>query len=192
MPIIDLQIAASADDAFELESDGSMDINNTEVVMQACLYDTGRFWGGLRWASGFLPLQHSTIIVAYVEFYNIDDDYDDANGKLYFEKLASPAQFTINAHDITNRPLTTEYASWVQATGEGWVQTPSLVTPLQEVIDSYSPTALALILKPNTITYPPPYQQFFGCAWDYDDHSYAAKLHIEYTLVGPLPMHFRQ
>jgi hypothetical protein len=182
--VIDLQVAASADDAFELESDGSMNIIDTEVVMQASEWATGRYWGAIRWASGSLPPMGSTITAAYIEMYNADADYDDANGKLHFQDAESPAQFTTTTNDITNRPLTTAYASWVEATGEGWVQTPSLVTPLQEIVDSYSPTALVLILKPNTIESPPTYEQFFGWAWDYGDHSYAPKLHIEYTAAA--------
>jgi hypothetical protein len=188
MPIIDLQVVASADDGYERESSGVMNITGIAVWCEANPNIAARYWGGLRWSNGYLPPKGSIITAAYIEVYVTATRSDDINGNLHFEKAASPSQFSTDGYDITSRARTNASASWIEdELGIGWVQSPSLIIPLQEIIDNYSPTDLVLILRPNTDIF----KEFSFFSYDEFDGSYAAKLHIEYTLVGPLPMHFR-
>ena len=177
-PTLDLQVGASLDDVHEKETDGFM-YNSIYEDFQAHTSSDYRYWAGLRWVSASLPSQGSTMTVAYVEVFvsNVPAVYDDMNGNWHFEKAAAPAQFTTDAYSVTSRTRTSASVSWVEdSLGEGWIQTPSLVTPLQEVIDSYSPTVLAVIWRPNSNAYK------LTKTYSYDQSStYGAKLHIEWT-----------
>lgn len=180
-PTLNLYVAASEDDARQLESSGVMNITSTYTTCNSSAFAVSRNWGGLRWVSASLPPQGATISVAYAQLYVYSTSYDDINGDLHFELGADPAAFTTTGFDITNRSRTLASAAWVQDTlGTGWKQTPSLVSALQEVVDSYSPSALVLILKPKTDT-----DKFFR-AYSYDqDSAYGALLHIEGTWEVP-------
>ncbi|MCK4714242.1 MAG: hypothetical protein KAT35_01600, partial [Candidatus Aenigmarchaeota archaeon] len=79
---------------------------------------------------------------------------------------------------ITGRTRTTAYVDDEQLSVgyDAWYQTPSLVTPFQEVIDNYSPTAVVLIFSPSTdVNYNLKSQSYDGSS------SNGAKLHIEWT-----------
>ena len=102
-PIIDEQVAANLDDVHERESTGAVTDSATGVLHNSHTVNAGRFWGGHRWASESLPSIGNTIDVAYVELYIIGTANDDINGNWHFEKAAAPAQFTTDAHDVTDR-----------------------------------------------------------------------------------------
>jgi hypothetical protein len=179
---IDDQIEASTDDADERESDGTMALTGTELRARANSSSAYRYWLGLRWDAG-IP-QGATIDAAYVEIYNHSTSSNDVSVNLHFEKAASPATFDSGAGDITGRSRTSSSVSWVQddinGGSPGWVQTPSLVTPLHEVIDSYTVTQLALIGRPGTDVA----KLCVFRSYDYGDGSLAARLHIEFTEGG--------
>lgn len=179
-PTLDLQLGHNLDDIQEQESNGAMS-DSSANYLSSSTSSNARFWIGLRWVSGSLPLQGDTIDVAYAELFVYGND--DPNGNMHFQKAASPVRFTTTNYDLTGRARTTASTSWVQDNiGTGWQQTPSLVTPLQEVIDSYSPTALVWVGRPNQDT-----TKNLGIRthnyWD----EYAAKLHIEWTEGGCSP-----
>ena len=50
------------------------------------------------------------------------------------------------------------------------------MSALQELVDAYEVSAIVVILKPNTDAL----KYLAARSWDYSDHTYAAKLHIEY------------
>lgn len=175
-PDIDLQVGASLDDVHEQGLVGTVS-NISYIAHVASTFEVQRFWGGHRWVSGSLPSQGDTIDVAYAEVYLYDISYDDVDGFWHFEKAASPAQFTTSSNDVTDRTRTTASSAWdVDSLTTGWKQTPSLVTPLQEVIDSYSPTALVLIFRPNTVA-----AKAMRTKSEDGNPTYAAKIHVEWT-----------
>ncbi|MBA7506121.1 hypothetical protein ES706_04801 [subsurface metagenome] len=179
-PDIDLQVGANLDDVYEREGNGSISDSNLDVIHRSNTGSTYRYWGAHRWVSGSLPSQGNTIDVAYVKFYLHVAGNDEANGNLHFQKAASPARFTTSAYDVTSRPRTTTSTSWIaNSLGTGWKQTPSLRLSLQEVIDNYSPTAIALIFRPNQDTS----RKLYSRPHNYDS-SLAAKLHIEWTVAA--------
>ncbi len=99
---------------------------------------------------------------------------------LHFEKAASPAAMGSSNYDIQNRSRTTASISWVaDGLGVGWETSPDVTTPLQEVVDAYTPTAIVFIGRPNQDatkklqTYS--YEQ---------GSTYGAKLDIDYTAGG--------
>ncbi|MFO7810903.1 MAG: hypothetical protein R6V47_05985 [Candidatus Delongbacteria bacterium] len=174
-PTLDLQVGANLGDVHEAESSGG--IQDITSVYHMSKTTPARYWGAHRWTSASLPAQGDTIDVAYVELYVYSTLYDDPNINLHFEKAAAPAQFSTDDYDVTGRTRTTDSVSWVaNSIGSGWKQSPSLVDPLQEVIDAYSPTALALICRPNTDAS----KRLYTYAYN-QGSTYGAKLHIEYT-----------
>jgi len=146
---LDLRIAANLDDAYEENQSGTMFCGGSEILMRSGL-GANADWAGFRFPSGSLPPLGSTITSCYLKFYVKNTASDDINGNFHFQKVASPAAFTSTDFDITDRTRTTNSISWIEdSLGVGWAQTASLVTALQEVIDSYSPTALVVIFRPN-------------------------------------------
>lgn len=147
-PTIDIDVAASAEDAWETESSTVVTITSPVSILRSNVISSSRYWPGFKF-SGATP--SGTIDVAYMTFYTYSEGYDDANGNIYFEKVASPADFTTNNADISGRTRTTASVSWVEdgiGTGAEF-QTPSLVTPLQELVDAETVTDLVIVMVPN-------------------------------------------
>lgn len=186
MAELDLQVGANLDDVYERESTGVVADDAVFLILMSHTDVGNRYWGALRWVSGSLPVQGDTITVAYAELYVYQVTTDDVNGNWHFEKTASPVQFTTTDYDITGRTRTTASASWIaDALGTGWKGSAiSLVTPLQEVIDSCSPTALVLIFRPNQDMT----KILYVRSHNYNS-SLAAKLHIEWTPSATPPRH---
>lgn len=179
-PTIDEQVDADLDDAYEIESSGNTIDHATYVNHYSYTTSSLRYWGAHRWVNSDIS-QGDTIDVAYIEIYAATTN-DDINGNWHFEYAASPAQFTIasGSYDITSRPRTSASVSDIEDhCGEDWHTSPSLVTPLQEVVDDYSPTAYVVIFRPNQNQ-----GRFYQAVSHNNDSDYAAKLHIEYTAGG--------
>lgn len=180
-PTLDEQVDASEDDATEYTFDGSVSITSSSLRVRSNTNVDYRYFGGARW-DGFSIPKGSTIIAAHVEIYIYDAGYDDANFDMHLEKAAAPAAFTTTTNDITDRPETTAYTSWVEdsiiAGGAGWFGSDkSLVSALQEVVDLYTVTAIVWIGHPRDDAG----KYCYARTWDEGDHSLAPKLHIEYT-----------
>lgn len=180
--VVDKQVAASFDDAFQIEQSGAMYRTHAYVEIKASTSASGRNWAGLRW-TGCNIEQGMAIDVCYIEVYVYYSLYDDVGGHLHFEKGGNPVTFSSDAFDITNRTRTTASEYW-SASGlvTDWRQSPSLVVPLQEVVDAFTATDIVLIGRPaDTIE-----KRFWFYSWNHDDNSWGAKLHIEYSAAaGP-------
>jgi len=180
-PPLDLQVGASENDAREKEDDGAVSITATNCDWYDHDSDpSDRYWPAWRWVTAALS-QGDTIDVAYLTLYVPSTDYDDPSGYIHFEAAASPSVFTTTASDITNRSRTSTSAAWsAEGIGTGWKQGPSVVSPLQEVVTAYTPTALVAIGRPAQAAD----KAFVSRAYDYDDGSLAGYIHIESTAVS--------
>lgn len=178
-PTIDEQVDAGLDDAYEGDSTGAVSTGGVLIAHYSSVVSGTRYWGAYRWVNSDIS-QGDTIDVAYAELYAYDTDYDDIDLFWHFEDAASPAQFTSTDYDITDRTRTSASVNDdVDGVAVAWHQTPSLVTPLQEVVDDYSPTAFVLIGRPETTV-----SKFLRIRSHNGDSAEAAKLHIEYTAVA--------
>ena len=181
MAAIVAQVAASSDDGYEAESTGAMNI--TGVVVQHISYtdSSARYWGAYRWVVS-IP-KGAIINTAYISPNIYSLSYDDANFNLHFEKAANPVTLTTDTGNITSRARTSASTSWVaDSLGTGWKNSPSLVTPLQELVNAYDVTALVLIARPNTDAL----KRLYNFSYD-QGSTYGAKLYVTYNIIAATP-----
>ncbi|MFC1658222.1 hypothetical protein ACFL1D_02425 [Candidatus Omnitrophota bacterium] len=176
--ILDLQVGQSSDDAHEAHNDGTVNLVYSRIIYRSDNDPTWSVWGAHRWDLDSPIPRGAKIVSAYASLY-VDASYNDVEGYLHFQLGASPVSFTATDQDITDRGRTTASLNWIESDmSGGWEDTSSLVAPLQEVVSSYSPTALALIFRPDlTMAVDAVFR-----STSYDDNAtQAAKLHIEYV-----------
>ena len=170
------EIDASTDDAHEKESDGAMDLTAVGAACYASAADVSRLWLGLRFVSAEFPAAGAEITSCYIDQQCDATAVDDIDGFIYFQLATSPLTFSSDDFDITSRDITDESVAWdVDSLGVGRTQTPSLVTPAQELWDTYSPTAVVSIWEPNTVET----KSFRTAAYDRST-STVPQLHLEW------------
>ena len=178
-PTIDPQVGASADDA--VETSGSMDLTATNALI-----NTSSRYLGARWVVNVS--NGATIDVAYASYYSLSPnrpiDYD-----LMIEDVDDAAIFTTTASDISSRTAHATQPTWTGTAGANeWIDTSSLVTPIEAVIGRAGWSANNHLVITLTETSGGSAGVSFRT---YDGSStYAPKLHIEYSTGGatyPIP-----
>ena len=179
MTTLDLQVSASADDAHERQD--NTDFTSTETIglwMSSAVGSKWRYKAGMRFQNVTIP-PGSDIDVAYISVKCTTNYVDDPNVDIHCEDVDNSANFTSTA-DVQNRTLTSASTRWdTTGIGTGWVNSPSIVSAVQEVVDRASwssGNALTVIGvgRSNKGT------NFV--VWPYDGSSTnAVKLHIEYS-----------
>lgn len=177
----DDQIDTHLNDGYERLDTGEM--YGGEMVEVATLgWGALYYWGGLRFDNGPLPPMGSTITAAYISIYIYSESFDDAYMDIYADDQAGPLAFTEGdaEFNISTRTRTTASAPWVADglyTGT-WVQSPSLVSVIQELVTAYDVTSIALILKPRN--YVDAHKTLLFYANERTDGVLGAQLHIEW------------
>lgn len=129
MTTLNLQVSASSDDAYQ-DSGGNVDITDT-----ADTASTATDFFGFRFLNLTIP-PGSTIDTCTAQVNVATTANDDPDDDLDFEDVDSAATFVAAASNISNRTPTGNAVTWTDtAVGTGFVVTPSIVTPLQAVID---------------------------------------------------------
>lgn len=133
-PTIDTIVAAGADDASEADDGTSF---SGVAVACRCESNTAagsRFNGGMRFVlTG--PASADTIDAAYLPIHAVSTSTDDPNVDMSCEDVDDAANFTTTA-DVTSRARTGAPVQWTAtAIGAGEVNSPSIVAPLQLVIN---------------------------------------------------------
>ena len=189
-PTLEVQVGASADDAFEIEDTGAIDLTSTIIYIWSNTTAANRYWGGFRFVSAEFPTLGTTIDVAYLKGYVQSTSYDDVNFNIHFEELAAPAAFTTDAGNITARDRTEASVAWIaDGIGAGWKNSPSLCgvgSPAQELFDAYSPTAIVVIVRPNADVA----KQLRIFSQDQAPNNLGAILHLEWTVATAPPTNF--
>ena len=168
---IDKQVGASGDDGY--------------TTGDSIFSDTADFavWGFFGYArdaffrwTGISGLSGATIDVAYSRVYG--NGYTGTpNSNIYADDQVSPGQIASRA-DYAGRATTTAFVAWDGGLADGsWFNSPSIVSVIQELADSYDPTVIQILQKDDAGS---GNNQQWVRSWDYDT-SLAAKLHIEYT-----------
>jgi hypothetical protein len=182
MTTLNLQVAASADDADE----GS--VGNTDTTRIITMLYTDQWWIGFRWQSVTIPTG-ATIDTATFHGYISSTAYDDVHVEVFGDNVGDAAVFTAGSgnYDISGRSLTSASVTKDEdAAGSGWYSITGLASIVQEIVDDaggLSGDALALVMDGTTGV------ELRFKAYDNDPPD-AAKLDIDYTppseAAGPL------
>jgi hypothetical protein len=177
---IDVQVGASADDGW-IRSTSSY---SSTGELRVGRWDSG---GGVyhSWArfTGITVPQSSNINAAFLTVYE-GDTLGNPLTKIYADDQHNPSPVSSNA-DYWSRTLTTAGADEDGEPGDyGWHDTGSIAPVIQELVNSYdySDGAVQIMWKDDGSAAGNNIRK--SLHWDYADHSYGAKLHIEYTSGG--------
>ena len=179
---LDLRIAASADDIEQRLSDGAMYLTSSDLELVNDPYYFGDQNVGLRFNNVAIP-QGATITNAFIEFEAKETAGETTALVIALQAADNAPAFTSAPYNLTSRPLTTASVAWNLPawTVIGSKQTtPSLATPLQEVINrpGWVPGNSLVVLFSGS-------GRRTAWAWEGKSAS-AALLHIEYT-SGAIP-----
>ena len=174
MTTLNLQVAASSDDAFESAA-AAVTLNGLTIPLAAA----GQ-WGGLRFNNVTIP-QGATINTATLQIYIHSTATDNVQADFYCEAADDAGTFTTGSGDISGRARTTAKVS-VSANnvGTGWYSVTGMAPAVQEVTDRggwASGNDLVVIIDPVAGT------DLQFRTWDHDT-SLAAKLDIDYTAAS--------
>ncbi len=172
---IDPAIQAGADDTHVYQRYGRWYTNlDGDYVLI-----TANQWAGLRFDHLDVP-QGATITSAYLEL-RVWPIYDDAGMYIYAQAEDNPSDFSADL--VPSRPRTAGSVLWAQrGLGGGWVQTPDLSAPIQEVVDRQGWTrgnALAILLRGAAA------DRLVFDQWEADQGASAARLNLTYDAPQP-------
>ena len=176
MVTLDYQVATGADDGYW---SGSSTFNNATVNLSL----GGSFGKSrnifCRWAGVTIPAG-ANITSAYVSFRFYGYSGTPPECTLYFEDAANPSAVS-SASDGNNRVKTTTNIGVTGPTSGEWWNTDSIVSIIQELVDSYdygAGSAMQMII----LGYPSSNSSQQSAYEDGDpDGLWAPKLHIEYS-----------
>lgn len=179
MTTLNLQVTQSSDDAFE-GATGTVTLSGTQI---GAINSAGQ-WAGVRFQNVTVP-NGATITSATLELFvaTADDPIVD----IYGEDTDDAATFTTANNNVSSRTLTTAKYTW-SGTNIGASQWHSL--PVTSIVAEIvarggwaSGNDMAFIIDctsaSSNVTFRP---------WDYDDHSLAPKLTIEYSTGPAMPV----
>lgn len=174
---VDVQIGVGADDGFC----SGTDFDNTTNSIFAGKYPVNSNCRAFYRFTNITVPQSSTITVCYLTVYEQESD-SSALTKLFLEKAQNPGAVT-SASDYDSRTLTTAGVDWDGDPGTSdWQNSPSLVTPMQELVNAYDHNNHAMqVMHKDDGGGTWACQRFFSYDWG---SSRSAKLHIEYTSGG--------
>jgi hypothetical protein len=174
---VDVQVGAGADDGW-VRTSGDFDNSGNLIYIGG---GTHHYHAFFRMTGVTIP-QSSTIDVCYYTPYiYAASEWNESD--IYFEKAQNPDAVESYA-DYISRTLTSASVPWDGNTDTGFQDSPSLVTPMQELINAYglSNQAVQVMHKDSS-----PYSGDNKYIRTYDYNSnYGAKLHVEYTAGGAI------
>jgi hypothetical protein len=186
MTVLNLQIGASTDDAFEY-ANGVMDLTAGTIIFGHI--GIGRHCG-LRF-TGVSGLSGATIDEATLTFRSEANDSTNFIGDWYADDREDPPAFTSTTYDISSRTRTTatcegdgsDFGNWTNGQDETFEgPAPGIKGIIQELADSYDPAEIALLhIYTSSLG-----ERLFK---SYNQSSsLAPKLAITYTAGGPPPV----
>lgn len=185
MAVLDIQVSALADDAHEDHTGANF--SSVAATLRNDANASGspnrRFFAGMRFVLPSAIPSGSTIDVAYITVVCPSATQDDPNVDLHAEDVADADDFATTA-DVTSRARTAASAAWVATSiGTSPVNSPSIVSVIQELIDDsgglVSGAAIVILsIARGDFTSNFRYTSYDGTPAD------AVSLRIEYTAGG--------
>lgn len=181
MTVVNLQVAASADDTRATFNDAFFDSTSSSLNIYSSATDSGRNALGARFTGG--PPQGATISAATMQLWvGSIGGFNDMDALIYGEAADAAVNYTTSATLWGTRVKTTATVNW-SATGltaSAFATSPELKTIIQEIVNraSYAGT-INMMLFGGTAT-----ERFLeGDAYDRST-AHAAKLDITYTTAS--------
>jgi len=181
---LNLQVDADNDDARELDDGTNFTASSTTLPIYSNVLPNSRWHMGCRF-TGVTIAQAATIDSATFQGYVVDAGFDDPNLDLYCHDVDNTDDFAATA-DVKTRHDSerTTAGETLTATGvgTGWYSFPSMVSPVQEVIDRggwSSGNALMVLARGKSDSD----TLFYIRAHD-GNKAQAAKLDIDYTAAA--------
>lgn len=186
---LNLQVGASADDAYEADDNTGFNSTGVLVVSIANTVAASRYNGGMRFSNVLIP-QGATIISAVLEVYSIGTVNDDSAVDIFCNDVDNAVNFSTDP-DVTSRVRTTATVSDnTDSVGTGWYAFPDISSVVQEVIDragwASGNAFVVLVDGQSTVNKDFRYRSYDGSAAN------AAKLTIVYTEQIAVIQHHRQ
>lgn len=182
MAVVDEQVAASADDASQLDA-GAAAWADIYLYVHATFSPLTRYHTGLLFSPN-IP-QAATILAAKLIVYvyaPFPGMQDDPNLRIYGNDVDSAVDFNIPNNDIVGRTYTTAGVDWIDTNlPHGWNDSPDITPVVQEIVDRplwVANNNMCFLL----IAWGFPVAQLCIYAEDYSTGLLAAKLHIEYKV----------
>ena len=176
---IDVEVGVGAGDGYGRQDGSSFSSSSTDNYVG---YTSAQFMSFMRY-TGFAGIFGNTIDVAYTKINGRSGSSAPAYTKLSLNDIDDPTAPTSGA-DMAGRASTTAQVDY-DPTAVGWLinsynQSPSLVTPLQEIADSWDTDSILVLLKDDG-----------GGASDYliwhsyeVGNPYEPQFHCEYSASG--------
>lgn len=172
-PTVDIQVDASYDDGY-WDASGGFDRTGSYLKVGAQYgYAYNTF---IRFPGVTIP-DNATIDTAYVSVYVHSQTGDVSACTTRCEDAANPSQISSNS-DAESRSLTTANVSW-SLPARGWSDSPSIVSIIEELMDSYSyasGASIQVMIFGNNISGNNYYKNLRSVSWED-----SGKLYIEYT-----------
>lgn len=181
MPTIDVAITAGGDDADEVSTTVVSLTRNVLLNVD----NTGE-WNAWKFRGITIPAG-ATIDVAYLTVKMNGASLDEPDVTFDAEDSASPADFAASNGNISGRTPTTATVNWSNTNaGTSDVNTSSIVSIIQELVDSYAPydnenIVIRMTSRANDSTRDTSIESYETST------STCARLHIEYTEAGQNP-----
>jgi hypothetical protein len=177
---IDVQVGAGADDGYRASGAYGFQPASSNGY---CGYSSNSNFYYLHNFQRFTGVTlEATIDVAYLQCYQYGSIAGSPELKVYGVDEDNPAAPT-SAAEFDADPLTSAAVDWDGLwTINNWNNSPSLVSIVQELVDSYTISGDAIMFQ--TKNDKAPYNDYNNARSYNSDPAYAVKLHIEYTAGG--------
>ncbi len=180
MTTVNVQVGASSDDGHQIATGTSPNINANEVGT----IDADNEWGGYRWLDVTVP-NAATINTATCDFYFSFSSGDEPKHDMDFEAHDDAPTFIASTNNMSDRTLTGNPVLYddTDLGAPGTFTSPSLVTPLQAVVDRSGwlsgKAVVLMVIQPTTEGA----RDWLTKSYD-GDTALAAKLDIDYTAAA--------
>ena len=142
------------------------------------------FYQADNWAlfTGISNLSGTIIGVAYLELYGANADIGTPLLEIFANDAETPT-YPTDAADYSSKVTTTASVNWddPNLATDGWTESPSIVSVIQELADSYDPDVIMIISQGDRGS--DGYNQHImdSRQYEYAGNAHGWKLHIEYT-----------
>lgn len=182
-PTLDLQVGAAADDgrSWSGYDTGFQTAGHTTGVQAVGIPEPERTFRAWSRFTGVSGLSGSTIDVAYISLYEGTGSLGSPLTKIYADDQTAPTAPTTQADHAGRTKTTAGVDHDGNPTDNQFNNSPSIITVIQELADSYDPTVIQILHEDDGSDIGTDVDSYINSRSYDNDTTQAPKLHIEYT-----------